>query len=289
MVWLRPPRLLLAVSKPLRSGSVPLLFPKHSLREEPLMTNNLFPWTGSKRKLARHILPLFPAHTCYVEPFCGSAALFFRKEPSKAEILNDINGDLINLYRVIKHHLDEFNRQLRWSLTSRQLFDWLQLTTPDTLTDIQRAARFFYLQHMAFGGKVSGQTFGTSTTRARGLNLLRIEETLSEAHLRLSAATIEHLDWQACIKRYDRPDTLFYLDPPYWKTAGYGVPFGMDEYVQMAALAREIKGRMLISINDTQEMRECFAGLNFREVNLTYSLGSNSQKARELLISNYPI
>ncbi|RYM59077.1 Modification methylase DpnIIA [Serratia quinivorans] len=138
--------------------------------------------------------PLFPEHTCYIEPFCGSTALFFRKAPSKIEVLNDINGELINLYRVLKHHLDEILRHFRWSLISRQLREWLQMTKPETLTDIQRAAHFSYMQHMAFGGKVTGQMFGTSATRPRGMNLLRIEETLSEAHLRLSATTIEHLD-----------------------------------------------------------------------------------------------
>lgn len=70
------------------------------------MAKPIIPWIGGKRKLAKHILPLFPEHTCYVEPFCGAAALFFMKEPSKADILNDINGDLVNLYRVVKYHLE---------------------------------------------------------------------------------------------------------------------------------------------------------------------------------------
>ena len=116
------------------------------------MTKPIIPWIGGKRRLARHILPLFPAHTCYVEPFCGAAALFFRKAPAKAEVLNDINGELVNLYRVVQHHLEEFLRQFKWALTSRQIFKWLQATPPEPLTDIQRAARFFYLQKNAFGG-----------------------------------------------------------------------------------------------------------------------------------------
>lgn len=100
----------------------------------------VIPWMGGKRRLAKHILPLFPAHTCYVEPFCGAAALFFMKEPSKAEVINDVNGELVNLYRVIQHHLEEFVRQYKWSLVSRQIFQWLQATPEATLTDIQRAA-----------------------------------------------------------------------------------------------------------------------------------------------------
>ena len=155
----------------------------------------IVPWIGGKRRLAKHILPLFPAHTCYVEPFCGAAALYFLKTPSKTEVINDINGELVNLYRVVKHHLEEFIRQFKWALVSRQIYKWLQDTPEETLTDIQRAARFYYLQKQAFGGKVADHTFGTSTTSAPRFNLLRIEEELSMAHLRLSRTLIEHLDW----------------------------------------------------------------------------------------------
>lgn len=253
------------------------------------MTTPIVPWIGGKRRLAKHILPHFPAHTCYVEPFCGAAALYFLKEPAKAEVLNDINGDLVNLYRVLKHHLDEFVRQFRWSLTSRQIFKWLQATPPEPLTDIQRAARFFYLQKNAFGGKVEGQTFGTAATAPPRLNLLRLEEDLSQAHLRLAGTYIEHLDWAACIKRYDRPATLFYCDPPYWGTEGYGVDFSLDQYERLANLARSIKGKMVISVNDIPEMRAAFKGLAMDRVELSYTVARAGARKRfgELVIYNW--
>ncbi|AVY99409.1 restriction endonuclease subunit M [Lelliottia sp. WB101] len=244
---------------------------------------------GGKSRLAKAILPAFPEHTCYVEPFCGGAALFFRKEPSKVEVLNDINGELVNLYRVVKHHLEEFVRQFKWALTSRQIFEWNKATDPETLTDIQRAARFYYQQRLEFGAKVGGNTFGTSATKFHGLNLLRLEETLSEAHLRLSDAVIEHLAWDICLKRYDRPETLFYLDPPYYGTAGYGVDFPLGEYSKMATLAKEAKGKVIISLGDSELMRETFSGLHITALSAGYSLGSNKQKARELLVSNFEI
>lgn len=153
----------------------------------------IIPWIGGKRRLSKHILPLIPEHTCYVEPFAGAAAILFLKQPSKVEVINDINLDLITLYRVVQNHLEEFVRQFKWSLTSRQIYEWLQITPPETLTDIQRSVRFFYLQKLSFGGKVSGQTFGTATTSPPRLNFLRLEEELSQAHLRLSRITIEHL------------------------------------------------------------------------------------------------
>ncbi len=249
----------------------------------------IVPWIGGKRRLAKHILPLFPAHTCYVEPFCGAAALYFLKTPSKTEVINDINGELVNLYRVVKHHLEEFIRQFKWALVSRQIYKWLQDTPEETLTDIQRAARFYYLQKQAFGGKVADHSFGTSTTSAPRFNLLRIEEELSMAHLRLSRTLIEHLDWHQCIERYDRPHTLFYCDPPYWGTEGYGVEFGLENYDHMADLARRIKGKMIISVNDIPEMRQVFNGLNMQSVDISYNLkvtGKPSPK-KELVICNF--
>ena len=248
----------------------------------------LIPWIGGKRRLAKRLLPIFPDHSCYVEPFCGAAALFFMKEPSDVEVLNDINWDLVSLYRVVKHHLEEFVRQFRWALSSREIYGWIKATPAETLTDIQRAARFYYLQKLSFGGKVEGRTFGTATTSRPRLNLLRIEEDLSAAHLRLSRTYIEHMEWSECIRRYDRPHSLFYCDPPYWGTEGYGVDFGLDEYDRMAELARTIKGRMVITVNDIPEMRKAFAGLKMETADIHYTVGgsSRSRPSRELIITN---
>lgn len=250
----------------------------------------MVPWVGGKRRLAPQILPLLPEHTCYVEPFAGAAAMFFAKAPVKVEVLNDVNGDLVSLYRVVQHHLDEFVRQFRWALTSRQLYAWLQETRPETLTDIQRAARFFYLQKCGFGGKVDGQTFGTATTAPSRLNLLRIEEDLSAVHLRLHQVFIEHLDWVNCIERYDRPHTLFYLDPPYWGTEGYGVDFGLEQYDRMAELLRSMKGKAAVSVNDIPEMRQAFKGLSMKRLAIKYTVGASGVGRRErgeLLIMNF--
>ena len=232
---------------------------------------------------------IVPEHTCYVEPFCGAAALYFMKERAEVEVLNDINGELINMYRVIKHHLDEFAKQFRWALTSREIYNWLKITPAETLTDIQRAARFYYLQKLAFGGKVTDQNFGTATTSAPRLNLLRMEEDLSQAHLRLSRTYIEHLTWQDCITKYDRPHSLFYCDPPYWRTEGYGVDFGLDQYDQIAELAKTITGKMIISVNDIPEMRKAFDGLTMESVAITYTVGGNNWRAQrsELIIRNF--
>lgn len=202
------------------------------------------------------------------------------------EVINDINGELVNLYRVVKNHLEEFVRQFKFALSSREVFKWLQDTPPETLTDIQRAARFFYLQQHAFGGKVEGQTWGTATT-APTVNLLRIEETLSAAHLRLASAYIENLDWAKCIERYDRPHTFFYLDPPYWQTEGYGVDFGLDQYEKMADMLRKLKGKAIVSLNEHPDILRIFDGFYIETVPIQYSVGGGSKTVDRVEIIIY--
>ncbi|MCC5811328.1 MAG: DNA adenine methylase [Ectothiorhodospiraceae bacterium] len=251
------------------------------------MHKPIIPWMGGKRRLAPQVLSKFGDHTCYVEPFAGAAAIFFMKPPSEVEVINDINGELVNLYRVVKFHLEEFVRQFKWALSSRQVYEWEKLTVPETLTDIQRAARFFYLQKLAFGGRVAGQSFGTATTSGPRLNLLRIEEELSQAHLRLQGAYIENLPWADVIGRYDRPHTLHYLDPPYWETEGYGVDFPFPEYERMAAMAKDAEGSVVISINDHPAIRRAFAGLHMEPLAIRYTVGGGKgASARELIIWN---
>ncbi len=244
----------------------------------------VIPWIGGKTRLVSDIVPLFPEHTCYVEPFAGAAGILFAKEPSKSEVLNDINGELVNLYRVLKNHLEEFIRQFKFALTSRQIFEWQKMARPETLTDIQRAARFYYLQKNCFGGKVVGQSFGTATTAGPGLNILRLEEELSAAWLRLANVFIEHLSWDECVGRYDRPHTLFFCDPPYWETEGYGVDFPLQEYERLAEHARSIKGWMIITVNDHPEMRRVFHGLPFDVKGIKYSVGTERRQTGELII-----
>nr|DAP68861.1 MAG TPA: DNA adenine methylase [Caudoviricetes sp.] len=250
------------------------------------MATPIIPWLGGKRRLADIIIPRFPAHECYVEVFAGGAALYFLRPPAKVEVINDVNGELVNLYRVLKHHLEEFFRMFKFALSSREIFKWTQDTPPETLTDIQRAARFFYLQQHCFGGKIEGQTWGTATT-APPINLLRLEETLSAAHLRLASTYIENRDWAKCIESYDRPHTFFYLDPPYWETAGYGVAFGIEQYERMAELMRSMAGKAILSINDHPDIRRIFAGFQLEEVPIQYQVGGGGKAVSRMELIIY--
>ena len=155
-------------------------------------------------------------------------------------------------------------RQLKGALSSRQVFEWQKMTRPETLNDIQRAARFFYLQHHAFAGKVTGQTFGTATT-GPAIDLLRTKENLSAAWQRLSGTYVENLPWLECAERYDRAHTFHYMDPPYWQAAGYGVDFPFENYERMAEFMRRCKGKGkgMVSINDHLDIRRVFDGFHF--------------------------
>ena len=197
----------------------------------------------------------------------------------------------MTLYRVVQHHLEEFMRCFKWALVSREEFGrWLQ-TPPETLTDIQRSVRFYYLQKSAFGGKISGKpTFGYSMTRPPKLNLLRIEEDLSAAHLRLSQVYVENLPYLDLIKRYDRPETFFYVDPPYWGCEDYygKAIFERDDFARLADALARVEGKFLLSINDVPEIRETFKVFRIEEVATRYSVSNGkSLPLVELLIRNY--
>ena len=264
------------------------------IQQETMMTQLKSPlaWLGGKSRLADRIIERMPDHQTYCEVFAGAAWVLFKKPESKVEIINDINSDLTNLYRCVKFHLAELVAQFRWMLVSRDEFDRFLKTPADTLTDIQRAARFFYLAKSSFGARIVKPTCGISATGAPRLNLLRIEEDLSEAHLRLARVFIENKPYDQVIQRFDKPGTFFYVDPPYWdceKDYGEGL-FSKDDFGRLAALLGAVKGKFILSLNDTPGVRETFADFRIEAVKTRYSIsGSSKQEAAEVLISNFKL
>ena len=250
--------------------------------------NSPLAYIGGKSKLAKTIIEMIPKHTAYCEAFAGAAWVFFRKEPSKYEVINDLDSDLVCFYRVLQNHLEEFLKQFKWLLASREWFeDFKRQQVAGGLTDIQRAARYYYMQRMCFGGRVRGRTFGTSPMTHPRINLLRIEEELSEVHLRLAGVTIEHLHWQQFIKTYDKIGTLFYLDPPYYKAPYYNHNFDLADFQELANTLQGLKAHFILSINDHLEMRNVFKSFNQKQTSLNYTVSrGKNKKARELLITN---
>lgn len=249
-----------------------------------------FPYIGGKSKLAPTIIQMIPEHKAYCEVFAGAAWVFFGKEPSRHEVINDRDGDLISFYRVVQNHPEEFLRQFRFCLTSREVFnDWKKQIEAGGLTDIQKAARYYYLQKLCFGGRVRGRSFGVSLDKSPRINLARLEEQLTEVHFRLSHVTIENLDWRDFILRYDRPETFFYLDPPYSGQPQYIHNLTMDDYQELAGILSNVKGNWILSIDNTADIRKIFKGFKQRPVNVKYTIGQVSTKAPvdgpELLIT----
>lgn len=175
-------------------------------------------YIGGKRQLAKRICERINAnpHSLYAEPFVGMGGVFFRRTSApRAEFINDRSRDVANLFRILQRHYPQLMDTLRFQITSRTDFERLTSTDPDTLTDLERAARFLYLQRLTFGGKVSGRSFGINYSGPSRFNLTTLAPMLQEVHERLASVVIENLDWMAFINRYDRPETLFYIDPPY--------------------------------------------------------------------------
>lgn len=173
-------------------------------------------WRGGKSKLAGAIVERIPDHNCYAEPFAGAAWVLFRKGPSKVEVLNDINRDIVNLYRFVQASPEDFCRRLEYALCSRAVFNDYINTDPDSLDDGERAIRFYYILQHNFGGKVNGKSFASSKARLRGINLEAFPMQLKVIHKRLARVCIECLTYAELIRRYDGPRTFFYVDPPYW-------------------------------------------------------------------------
>jgi len=249
-------------------------------------------YLGGKSILAGQIINKIPEHTCYCEVFAGAAWMLFKKDESEVEIINDINNNLITLYRVIKLHLEEFIRYLKWVLVSREEFERFKAENPESLTDIQRAVRFYYLLKNGYASKIDNPYFAVSAIKKPAFNLLRIEEELSMAHLRLSRVYIENMHYQKCIEKFDKEKTFFYLDPPYYNCENYYGKniFFKEDFIKLKDLLKALKGKFIMSLNNTKEVLEIYKDFNIEEVKTRYStsnLNNHSKNVTEILIRNF--
>jgi DNA adenine methylase len=234
-------------------------------------------------------------HVCYCEPFCGGAWILFGKEPSKVEVLNDLDIELVTFWRVVRHHLEEFLRYFKWAIVSRYMFDLANKEDPALMTDIQRAVRYYYLQRLGFGGRTERRSWGAGATKPTGLNLETINDVLLETHWRLQRVIIEHLDACACIRRYDRKTTFFYIDPPYHHVnQGYAHKYKDADFSDLKAALACMSGRFILSLNDTPAVRALFREYRIQRVSVRYSSGNTRQAAdtrallrHELIIANF--
>ncbi len=175
----------------------------------------LWPWQGSKARLADWIAERLPPHRAYVEPFAGTAAVLLTKQPAPIEVLNDFNGDIVAVYRCLQDTglTRRLYRRLRWTPISRA--EWNRAHEPVADDIVEQAARFLVSMWQGFNGKPSASTWGGGLGDGIEPRIRRFLERLQVVADRLSGVALEHNDWQTVVTRYERPDTLIYLDPPY--------------------------------------------------------------------------
>lgn len=246
------------------------------------------PYVGGKNRLAKKIIALIPDHITYVEPFAGGAQVLFHKPPSSVEVLNDLNFDIVNFFRVCQWHYEELIRYLRFCLVSRKLHELHVKTDPNTLTDIQRAGRFYYLQKNSFGGLVLNQNFHYGVTQPSNYNGARIGEIIERAHDRLARVQVESLPYERILDVYDRPTTFFYLDPPYWGPKLYKFNFAEGDFETLAGRLKQLEGKFILSLNDRPEVRRTFQDFRIENCEIAYTAQPRSGKRYpEVLIMNF--
>lgn len=230
------------------------------------MVNSPFRWVGGKSRLRKHIVALLPPHSCYVEPFAGAAWVLFAKPPSDVEVLNDIDQELVTFFRVVKEKPEELVASFEWELASRAEFQRLASLNPAELTDVQRAHRFYYLIMAGWGGEFRYPRFQTSIIDGGHGNRLigalkTLRERLQPVHERLRTVIIENLDWQVCIDRYDNPNTVMYVDPPYTDNSVNYV-YNMREWSDHQRLAERLactQSKWILSSYDIPEVRNLYS------------------------------
>lgn len=244
---------------------------------------SFIPWIGGKRLLADKIISLFPDKIDrYVEVFGGGGSvLFARDKHAPLEIYNDANSQLVNLFRCIRFHRQELQREISGYINAREVFDDIRAQIDMRgFTDIQRAAMFYIQIKISYGA--DGRTYGCNKKNISADYLTDIEERLKTG----AGVVIEHKDFENLINVYDRPGALFYCDPPYHKTERhYDVKFKPEDHQRLKDCLTGIKGRFILSYNDDEYIRDLYKEFNILPVSRHNNLSSGEFK--ELIIKNY--
>ena len=233
--------------------------------QQPTRTKPILRWPGGKTRMLKNILPMIPPHVCYCEPFAGGLAVLLAKERSSTEVVNDLNGNLVALYRNLQFHLPALMSEIDWLFSSRQnLHDFI---AQPGLTELQRASRFLLVNRSSFGGNM--HSFGVSKTKGGGVDFNReqVGRLLGGVNKRLSGVVVENLPYDRCLQNYDSKDTFHFIDPPYLNAqpAAYS---GWTEK-QMREFRRQIeklKGKWIVTVDDSPLNRDLFSDCNLQAV-----------------------
>ena len=259
------------------------------------MIRSPFKWVGGKSKLRNTIISMLPPHECYVEVFAGAAWVLLGKQPSKVEVLNDIDGEIINFFTVVKERPEELIASFEWDLVSREEFKRLRDTDPTSLDPVARAHRFYYLIMGGWGGELHSPRFQTSISdRGHGNRLIgalkNLQERIMPVHKRLRTVIIEQLDWSECMDRYDDERAVMYLDPPYpGNNCNYR--FNLREWKdheEIAQRMRRANAKLLLTTYDLPELRDLFADFYITPVQFAAGMPSESgRQNQEMIVTNY--
>lgn len=244
---------------------------------------SFIPWIGGKSLLAKKITALFPENLeRYIEVFGGGGSVLFSKDRhAPFEVYNDANGQLVNLFRCIRYHRGELQREISGYVNAREIFEDIKtLSNMRGFTDIQRAAMFYVQVKISYGA--DSRTYGCNKKNISSEYLTDIESRLKNG----SGVVIEHKDFENLIKVYDRPNSFFYCDPPYHKTEKYyDAEFKTEDHERLKSVLGNIKGRFILSYNDDEYIRDLYKEFNIISVERPNNLSKGRYK--ELIIKNY--
>jgi len=212
----------------------------------------VFGWFGGKASHLNFILPNLPKCRHYVEPFGGSAAVLLNREPSPIETYNDLNGDLVNFFRVLRDRGPELQEKLELTLYAREEF---RLALEPCENELERARRFYIRVRQAFKASMLGNSWSREYKNPIGIpRWLNGIECLPDCYTRFKHVQIDHLNALNLIQKYDSPDTLFYCDPPYvWDFKDnkfqddYGIAHSVGDAAVLARSLHSIQGLAAIS------------------------------------------
>lgn len=259
--------------------------------------NSPIRWLGGKRYLKKHLVSIMPPHINYIEVFSGALWVLLEKEPSKLEIFNDINGDLINFYKVIQdeNKYQELINKIYYTPSSRELFDEYdkKLLHKDYSNDIDRAFYFYYLLKLAFGGNIhrKKRTFAIHKDGRKLINRDKFIEEFVQLHERIKHCYIENKDYQYILKKYDSKDSLFFCDPPYLDGSEelYSNNFNEEEYKKLKETLSKLKGKFILTTKKSDFTMELFKEYKIEDVSVNWGIQKGIQKVDEIIVTNYSI